>query len=133
MDPFTEEQIEEMALEVERQLTALHRPAAAFSKSRDGGPGEPPQLRAIAQATGEDAPSFLKRFKQAARKDICQEGGIIHKQWSDWKDVAPKTALKTIGGILVAMGLAGTLLQAVAVAVAAYVLYLGVDAFCQDA
>lgn len=36
MDPFTEDQIEAMVLAVKEQLAALHRPAAAFSKSLDG-------------------------------------------------------------------------------------------------
>ncbi|MBF0306483.1 MAG: hypothetical protein HQL41_12635 [Alphaproteobacteria bacterium] len=120
-----------MALEVERQLEALRRPAAAFTKSLGGdGDGEQPQLRVISQATGEDAPTFLERFRQAARNDICHEGGIVYQQWSKWRDVDPKTAVRTISGVLMAMGLTGGPLTAVTVAVATYLLYLGVDAFC---
>jgi hypothetical protein len=41
--------------------------------------------------------------------------------------------VKTFGGILVGMGLSGSALQIVVVAIAVYVLYLGVEAFCREA
>ena len=122
-----------MAAEVERQLEALRRPPASFTKALKRSSDEQPQLHAIATATGEDAPSFLERFKAAASKDICQDGGIVYQQWRKWKDVDPQTALKAIGGVLVAMGLASGVLPTVAVALVVYIVHLGVDAFCQGA
>ena len=50
-----------------------------------------------------------------------------------WKDLANKDALQTVGGVLVGMGLTGSALQIVAVAVAVYILLLGLDAYCRKA
>jgi hypothetical protein len=78
------------------------------------------------------ATSILARFKAAARKYLCEKGGVLHTQWTKWKDLANKDIVKTFGGILVGMGLSGSALQIAVVAIAVYVLYLGVEAFCRE-
>ena len=82
---------------------------------------EKKQRRASEAATGEEATSFLARFKAAARKDLCEKGGVLHTQWAKWKDLANKDIVKTFGGILVGMGLSGSALQIAVVAIAVYI------------
>jgi hypothetical protein len=90
------------------------------------------QRRAIEEATGEEAIGFLRSFQAAARKDLCEPGGILYTQWHKWKDVTNREVLKTFGPVLVGMGLTGSPRQIAAVAIAVYVLYLGVQVFCQQ-
>jgi hypothetical protein len=132
-DPFTPQELDDLSAKIDEQLRALGAPGTGLAKGRKTAQalGEK-QRRAIEEATGEDAITFLGRFKHAARKDVCQPGGIIHTQWEKWKDVANKDLIKTFGAILVGMGLSGSPLHIVVVAVAVYVLYLGVEAFCQE-
>jgi hypothetical protein len=131
-DPFTDEQIEQLTNEINRQLLELGTPDPAEQKSGRRGPSRTePQFEAIAKATGQDAPTFLARFREAARKDLCEEGGILHAQWTRYRDLASKDMLKTFGGILIGLGLSGNALSIVAVAIAVHILYLGADAFCR--
>ena len=90
------------------------------------------QRQAIEQATGEPAQSFLARFRLAARDDICRPGGVLHTQWSKWQDLASKDLLKFLGGVLAGMGLSGNALALVAVALAVYLVHLGLEAFCRE-
>jgi hypothetical protein len=130
-EPFTADQIEQLTLEINEQLRELVESDPA--KMRGGRP--PPksarrQLTAIEQSTGQDATTFLARFRTAAHSDLCAEGGILHAQRQRFHDLASKDMLKTFGGILLGMGLAGNALATAAVAVSVYILYLGVEAFC---
>ena len=133
-DPFTPDDVERLSADIDAQLRELGTPGTGLAKS-GGAPeralGER-QRRAIEQATGQEAIGFLRRFKAAARKDLCEEGGVLYAQWKKWKDVTNKDLLQTFGGVLVGMGLSGSALQIAAVAVAVYVLYIGVQAFCDQ-
>ena len=132
-DPFTPEDIEQMSVEIDAQLRELGTPGTGLSRggSPEGALGAK-QRKAIEAATGQDAMTFLARFKQAARKDLCEQGGVLYTQWSKWKDITNKDVLKSFGGVLVGMGLSGAPLQIAVVAIAVYVLYLGVQAFCAE-
>jgi hypothetical protein len=132
-DPFTPEDVAKLSAEIDAELRELGAPGTGLLRGRTakealGGK----QKKAIEKATGEDATSFLARFKNAARKDLCEKDGILHTQWTKWKDLANKDIVKTFGGILVGMGLSGSALQIAVVAIAVYVLYLGVEAFCRE-
>jgi hypothetical protein len=130
---FTPQEIENLSAEIDGQLQELGAPGTGLAKGRTSKEalGEK-QKRAIEKATGEEATSFLARFKAAAWKDLCEKGGILNTQWTKWKDLANKDIVKTFGGILVGMGLSGGALQIAVVAIAVYVLYLGVEAFCRE-
>jgi hypothetical protein len=132
-DLFTSRELDDLSAKIDEQLRALGSPGTGLAKGRKAAQvlGEK-QRRAIEEATSEDATTFLARFKHAARKDVCQPGGIIYTQWHKSKDVANKDLIKTFGPILVGMGLSGAALQIVVVAVVVYVLYLGIEAFCQE-
>jgi hypothetical protein len=133
-EAFTADDIARLSDDIDTQLLELGAPGTGLAKGRT--PGEAlgeKQRQAIEAATGEDALTFLARFKQAARKDLCEEGGVLYSQWRKWKDVTNKDVLKSFGAVLVGMGLSGGPLQIAAVAIAVYVLYLGVQAFCAEA
>ena len=91
------------------------------------------QRRAIEDTTRQDAPSFMKRFLQAARKDLCEEGGVLYQQWKKWGDLSNEKVLHSFGAILVAMGFTGNAVQVLAVALAVIVLHLGAKTICEAA
>ena len=132
-DPFTPEDIARLSGEIDAELRELGAPGTGLARGRTPKQalGEK-QKQAIERATGEEATSFLVRFKNAARNDLCEKGGILHTQWTKWKDLANKDIVKTFGGILVGMGLSGGALHIAVVAITVYVLYLGVEAFCRE-
>jgi hypothetical protein len=133
LDPFTDEKIEQLTTEINQQLRELGTADPAELRApRRGSPRTERQQKAIAQATGQDAATFLARFREAARKDLCEKGGVLHAQWEKYHDLASKDMLKTFGGLLVGLGLAGNPLAVVSVAISVYVLHLGVEAFCAD-
>jgi hypothetical protein len=132
-DPFTPDDVSKLSAEIDTQLRELGAPGTGLARGRT--PRQAlgaKQKRAIEEATGEEAMTFLARFKAAARRDLCEKGGLLHAQWSKWKDIANRDVVKTFGGILVGMGLSGSALQIAVVAIAVYVLYLGVEAFCRE-
>jgi len=90
-DPFTPEDIEKLSAAIDADLRELGAPGTALNRGRTAREalGEK-QRRAIEAATGEEATSFLARFKAAARKDLCEKGGVLHTQWAKWKDLANK-------------------------------------------
>jgi hypothetical protein len=132
-EPFTPDDIARLSAEIDRELLALGTPGTGLARGDAPEQALPErQRRALEQATGEEAMSFLRRFKRAAHRDLCEDGGVLYTQWQKWKDVSNKDLLRAIGPVLAAMGLAGGLLQTAAVAVAVYILYLGVQAFCAE-
>jgi hypothetical protein len=132
-DPFTPEDIAKLSAEIDAELRELGAPGTGLARGRTPTQAlAEKQKRAIEQTTGVEATTFLTRFKNAARKDLCDKGGILHTQWTKWRDLANKDIVKTFGGILVGMGLSGSALQIAVVAIAVYVIYLGVEAFCRE-
>jgi hypothetical protein len=132
-DPFSPDDITRLSAEIDRQLLALGTPGTGLAKGGTPEQALPAlQRRALEQATGQDAITFLQRFKQAAHKDLCEEGGVLYTQWQKWKDLTNKDLLQVIGVVLVGMGLTGGPLQIAAVAIAVYILYLGAQAFCTE-
>ena len=131
---FTPEQITALSAEIDAQLRELGT-AYSFAEIRGGEqPKNLPvkQRRAIEDTTQQDAPSFMKRFLQAARKDLCEEGGVLYQQWKKWGDLSNEKVLQSFGAILVAMGLTGNALQTLAVASAVIVLHLGAKTICEE-
>ena len=132
---FTPEQITALSAEIDAQLRELGT-AYSFAEVRGGEqPKDLPnkQRRAIEDTTQQDAPSFMKRFLQAARKDLCEEGGVLHEQWKKWRDISNKQILESFGAILVAMGYSATAIPVLAVALAVIVLHLGAKTICEEA
>ena len=132
---FTPGQITALSAEIDAQLRELGT-AYSFAQTRGGEqPKDLPnkQRRAIEDTTRQDAPSFMKRFLQAARKDLCEEGGVLYQQWKKWGDLSNEKVLQNFGAILVAMGFTGNAVHVLAVALAVLVLHLGAKTICEEA
>ena len=82
------------------------------------------QEEAIEKAAGEPAESFLRKFVRSGHRDLCEDDGVLFKQWKKYGDLDNETTLKVVGGILTTMGLTGGMLQAGAIAVTVIVLHL---------
>ncbi len=134
-DIFSDDELDRLSAEIDTQLRALQAtPETAVMAPAKGTGNLPPepQKHAIEQATGEPAPTFLARFKAAARDDICRPGGVVFEQWRKWRDVTNKDALKTVGPIAAGMGIATSVVGTVSVAIVVWLLHVGVTAFCAE-
>ncbi len=136
---FTADQLENLSAQVDQQLAELQeQPSAAVYKSlepdkQDDPEHLPAQWRVIAEVTKEEPRSFWHKFKQAAHHDLCEEGGVLNKQWLKWRDLTNTAVLASFGAILTNMGYAGTALQVLAVALAVIVIHIGLKAICEEA
>ena len=137
--PFTPDQLEALCLDIDEQLDELRNNPFPDSGTKTAKEPEdlpertPKQWQAVAQVTKEDPQSFWQRFKLAAHKDLCEEDGVLHKQWKKWGDLSNKEVLKSFGALLVGMGFSGNALQILAVALAVIVMHLGCTAICDEA
>ncbi len=137
-DPFSPEEIEQMKRDMAGQLRGL-REAEAESKMRWITRGRSrfpePQIETVDKAVvaaGKEPESFWTRFKKAAKQDVCEDGGVLNKQWQKWGDLSNEKVLKQFGAILVAMGFSGNVLQVMVVSLAVIDVHLGVKAFCME-
>jgi hypothetical protein len=138
--PLTNVELDSMASQVAGELAELTaNPALAFQKSSSGKKilVVPEKQRvAIEKAIGEPADSFWQKYKQAARKDLCQADGTLYKQWHKWRDLPSKDAVKVSVGIVAGLGISGVALPVVAVAASVIllniVLNIGINAICED-
>jgi len=133
---FTEQELTELSADVDAQLRDVReRESIARQKS-----GEPPstdlvlakQNETIATLTQEPPKRFLVRFGQAAKADLCEESGLLHKQWQKWGDLDNKDAVERLGAVLLAMGFTGGVVRSLVVATVVIVVHIGIKAFCAD-
>ena len=130
---FSDEEISQLAAEIDAQLSELRSLSSdALLRSDDKEVQLVKQNEAIATATKEPAKSFLQKFWKAAKADLCEEEGVLYKQWKKWGDLDNKEAMDKFKVILTGLGLTGNLLSSVLVAVMVIVLHIGVRAFCDE-
>ncbi len=136
--PFTPDQLASLSLQIDHQLAPL-RDESAQAEFKGNEPDKqdipdrlPAQWRAIAAVTKEEPRSFWRRFKQVARRDLCEEGGVLHTQWKKYGDLSNEAVLKSFGAVLAAMGFSGNVLQMLAVALGVIVIHLGCKAVCEE-
>lgn len=136
--PFTPDQLASLSLQIDQQLAEL-RNASEYAKSKGDEPGKqdiperlPAQWQVIASVTKEEPRSFWRKFKQAARRDLCEEGGVLHAQWQRYRDLSSKSVLESFGAILAAMGYSGNALQVLGVALVVIVLHLNCTVICEE-
>ncbi|MEE3718729.1 hypothetical protein V2H45_18460 [Tumidithrix elongata RA019] len=130
---FSDEEISKLAAEIDAELLELRsQPNDATLKSEDKRSQLVKQNQAIERVTGEPANGFLKKFWRAAKADLCEEEGMLHKQWQKWGDLDNKEAISKFGGFLTGLGLSGDFLTPVVVATTVIVLHIGVKAFCEE-
>ena len=133
MTMFSDQEIADLAAEIDAQLLELRSPSSeALRKSGDMEAQLVKQNEAIATATKEPAKSFLQKFWKAAKADLCEQEGVLYKQWKKWGDLDNKEAMDKFKVILTGLGLTGNLLTSALVAVMVIVLHIGVRAFCDD-
>ncbi len=130
---FSNEEISILAAEIDAQLLELRSLSGDVSlKSGDKEAQLVKQNQAIATATKEPAKNFLQKFWKAAKVDLCEEEGMLYKQWKKWGDLDNKETISAFKGILTGLGLSGNVLPTVIVAVTVIVLHIGVKAFCDE-
>ena len=101
---FSAEQVREMSAEVDRQLGAARgMPIADEKDAIDELRMLRSQLRvkkeAIAVATGEEAEGFLRKFARVARRDVCEERGLLNQQWEKYQDLGREDTLVVAGAL----------------------------------
>jgi len=101
---FSAEQVREMSIEVDRQLGAARgMPIADEKDAIDELRMLRSQLRvqkdAIAVATGEEAEGFLRKFARVARRDVCEERGLLNQQWEKYQDLGREDTLVVAGAL----------------------------------
>ena len=140
-DVFSADELAGLALELDRQLAVVRSREVAVSKN---GMDEvralkvqlqaqlEPEKAAITAATQEDADGFLKRFARVAKRDVCEEGGLLNKQWEQYQDLSRADTLAVVGGALGLLGLANPVVTAIAVPVTVIILHLGLRTFCEE-
>jgi len=134
---FTDQQVDSLVQDIERQLAALDSPLESFHQGAKGASSDSTdldryfeQLQAIEQQTGEEPETFLQRFGREAKHDLCEEGGMLYKQWQKWQDISIKDAVAVFTPILAAIGVTGSVLAAVVVPTTVIVTHLTVRTFC---
>lgn len=132
---FSDQDLQRLSDEIDQQLRELQQQSVDFiyKNNRNTHKKMPTkQKETLEQATGENADSFLKRFAQVTKKDLCEKDGVLFQQWKKYGDLNNKDMLKTFGGVLVAMGITSTLLQTAVVAVSVIILHLGIKTICEE-
>ena len=140
---LSDQEISQLATEIDAQLLELRSPVIsarlinanygdASLKTVDKEAQLVKQNQAIAAAAKEPAKSFLQKFWKAAKADLCEEDGVLYKQWKKWGDLYNKEAMDKFKVVLTGLGLTGNLLQSALVAVMVIVLHIGVKAFCDE-
>jgi hypothetical protein len=134
---FSPEVLAELTAAVDRQLREIQTQPIGPDRS---GMDEVQALRsqlamqtaAIAQVTQEPADSFLRKFARVAKRDVCDEGGLLNKQWEQYQDLSRADTLAVVGGALGLLGLANPVVTAIAVPVTVIILHLGLRTFCEE-
>ena len=101
---FSAEQVREMSIEVDRQLGAARgMPIADEKDAIDELRMLRSQLRvqkdAIVVATEEEADGFLRKFARVARRDVCEERGLLNQQWEKYQDLGREDTLVVAGAL----------------------------------
>jgi hypothetical protein len=136
-ESLTTSEIDQLAAEVDQQLGELAQapPIVSRAGKLDLQTREK-QRRAIEEATGQTIENFWKKYKRAARQDLCHPNGLLYKQWDRWRDLQSKDAVKVSYGILAGLGVSGAALPAATVAATVLllnvVLNIGVKAVCEE-
>ncbi|HEX2210997.1 MAG TPA: hypothetical protein VHG93_25160, partial [Longimicrobium sp.] len=94
-DVLTDREVEVLTAEIERQLREIGPPTAVVYR----GGGEPSRVperqeREVEAVTGQPFSDFFRRFRAAARRDLCREGGILHERWRKVRDLSSEERTK---------------------------------------
>lgn len=133
---FTDQEIQNLSAEIDNQLSELASELTDEGHTKHVGTTKKAipvkQRQQLEQATQEDADSFMKKFARAAKKDLCQEGGLLHDTFEETGNLGKKSMVVIFGSILSGIGLPAAAIQTTVVAVSVIVLHIGIKAFCED-
>ncbi len=132
---FSPAEIEELSAEIDRQLQELRQSGAATYKSGDElkpGGALSKQKESIELVTKKPMERFLADFGWAAKSELCDEKGMLNKQWQKYLDLDNKDALNQLGTVLFGMGFAKDAVSTLAVAAIVIIGRIGLKAFCKD-
>ena len=134
---FSTEQVRELSIEVERQLAAARvMPIVDEKDAIDELRRLRSQLRvqkdAIEAMTREPTDGFLRKFARVARRDVCEEGGLLNGQWEKYQDLSREDTLVVVVGSLGLMGIANPVVVAIGVPITVIILHLGLRTFCEE-
>jgi hypothetical protein len=91
------------------------------------------QKESIELVTKEPMESFLAKFGQAAKSDLCDKDGLLHKQWEKYGDLSIKDALEVVGKILIQqMSFTTDNVSKLVVPIIVVILHFKLKAFCKD-
>ena len=102
---------------------------------KDRLPSAPAQEIIIEQATDEPFESFWKKYLHHTRRDLCLSGGVLHDQWTKWREQESKTVVRISYGWVAAMGIPAHSLNPVTVAATVFLLNavvnIGIKTICE--
>jgi hypothetical protein len=133
---FTEQELQNLSAEIDNQLSELANESVIEESNVRGKKHTKKsiphkQKQQLEQATGENADSFWDKFKCAAKKDLCVEGGKFYGLWQKYGDLDNKTMLIAVTGILSDMGVATTVALTIAVPLSVCILHITIQAICE--
>lgn len=139
---LSDSNLDALAVQVDEQLTALQSEPAGEIEfrgvergQRAKRPSAPKQQALIEQAAGEPFESFWEKFQRHARRDLCLPGGLLHKQWTKWRDLSSKDAVKMSLAALAGMGVSTANIPVLAVPATVFLLNvvanIGVETLCE--
>jgi hypothetical protein len=140
--PLSDPDLDALAAQVDDQLMSLRdaqssttRALAVEGHGVSALPDAPAQRAFIEQATGEPFETFWSRYRRHLRDDLCLPGGQLHGQWSKWRDLESKSAVRVSYAWLALMGVPSASIAPLAVAASVFVLNVvfkvGVDTICE--
>ena len=130
---FSKEDIGRLSAEIDYQLEELQATSQRISKSVDDSDSPLARQRsAIEKVAHEPIAIFLKKFRKAAKSDLCDEGGKLNAQWQKWANLDNDEVVDRFSAILVTMGFTGNVLEILVVSLAVIVIHIGVKAFCEE-
>lgn len=130
-DVLTDREAAEFAAEIERQLRELG-PQGLGTRRGGTEPSHLPERQRleVERVTSQPFRSFLTRFRAVARRDLCDEGGMLHERWRQVRDMTTEERTKIFALVLSAIGLIDW--KAIVVPVVVMFTHLGVETICQE-
>ena len=91
--PFSPNTVQSLAERIDAQVASLGATRGesvqrSLEPSSNSALAE--QAAEIERITQEKPVRFLKKFRKAAKQDICEEGGVLNAQWQRWQDLASR-------------------------------------------
>jgi hypothetical protein len=136
-DVFSAAELAVLALELDRRLADVRSREVAVARDamdevRALKAQLEPEKAAIAQATQEDADGFLKRFARVAKRDVCDDGGLLNQQWKLYQDLSRSDTVKVVGGVLAGMGIANPTIATIVLPIGVILTHLTLRTFCEE-